>query len=130
MLLKQFFSFFLDKQNTCHSSSDDDTIVDKDKLPNDNTDCKKVIDLLKQESKSIDGVLERKSKNCLETLENEVAEEVCFYLYLYSYLIIYIVVSTSRYQVIEVKMKILKHQIPVGVMMKKHCNWQKKKMVE
>jgi len=32
--------------------------------------------MVKQESKSIDGVFEKKSKGCLETLENEVAEEV------------------------------------------------------
>lgn len=96
MLLKHFF---LGKENTCHSSSDDDTIVDKDKLPNDNTGCKKEIDLLKHESKSIDGVQEKKSKDCLETLENEVAEEVCFYFYFYFYLIIYIVV----YQLADTK---------------------------
>lgn len=67
-----------------HSSSDDNIIVDKEKLPNDNIGCKKEIDMLKQESKlSIDEVPDKKSKSCLETQENEVFEEVCFYFLLY-----------------------------------------------
>lgn len=51
--------------------------------------CKKEIDILKQESKlSIDEVLEKKPKGCLETQENEVVEEVCF-IFIFYYIILY-----------------------------------------
>lgn len=72
--------YLLGKTNTRHSSDDDDITVDKNKIPNDNIGCKKEIDVLKHESKlSLDEVLEKKPKVCLETSKNEVDEEVCFY---------------------------------------------------
>jgi len=70
----------LGKISTCHSSSEDDTNIDKDKMFNENNGSKKKIDVLKQESKLLtDGVLEKISESYLEARENESVEEVSFY---------------------------------------------------
>lgn len=69
--------FLLGKINTFHSSSDDGTTINKEKISNATIDCKNEIDMVKQELKlSIDGVHGTLPKH-LETKGNKVLEEVC-----------------------------------------------------